>query len=130
MKRAMLGLLALTGLAVLAFLAGRVSPAQAFTAPNDNGGHDHVAGVVTEAENCGTYVRGAEGNGYQTDPLTYDWAEPSPLGTSGALAAPDHNWAHDDNGDFIVVDLGHPASVVDLFPSIDHEPVPDEAVEV
>jgi hypothetical protein len=129
MKRAVLGLLALGGVAILAFLAGRVGQANAFPIPGDTGGHDHVAGVVSDAENCGTYVRGAESSGSQTDPATFNWVADASFDAT-ALAAPDHRWAHDADDDFLVVDLGHAATKVDLFPSIDHDLVPDEALEV
>jgi hypothetical protein len=129
MKRALSALGALSALAALAFVVGKVSPARAVPTPNDSGGHTHVPGVVTDRETCGTYVRGGEASGVQTDPGSYAYTIPSPLGLADAAAAVDHRWIQDIDGDFLVFDMGRPVPVVDLFPSIDHEPVPDEAIE-
>jgi len=128
MKRTILWLLGALALGVSAFLAGTVSPARAFPIPGDTGGHEHVAGTVPDTEHCGSYVRGPDGTGVQLDPASYAFDRPSPLGV-GALDAPDHHWVQVSGDAFLVVDLGSPADVVDLFPSIDHGPVPDEALE-
>jgi N-acetylneuraminic acid mutarotase len=120
----------LVALVVLAIaLVAGVSLVSAFDIPNDVGGHTHVAGVVTDPETCGTYVRGAEGSGRQLNSANYSYGMPSPLGIAGAAGAIDFHWVHDTDGDFIVWDMGAPVSVVDVFPSIDHGPVPGEALE-
>ncbi|MEO8289762.1 MAG: hypothetical protein ABI649_02050 [Gaiellaceae bacterium] len=128
MKPTILRILGVAALGVSAFLAATASPAGAFPIPGDTGGHDHVAGTLADTERCGSYVRGPDGTGFQLDPATYDFERPSPLGV-GALAAPDNHWVQVSGDEFLVVDLGSPADVIDLFPSIDHGPVPDEALE-
>jgi hypothetical protein len=128
MKGTILGLLGALTLGVAAFFAGTAAPAGAFPIPGDLGGHDHVAGVVPDTERCGRYVRGPDATGVQLAPTGYAFDRPSPLGVV-ALDAPDHHWVQASGDAFLVVDLGRPTDVVDLFPAIDHDPVPDEALE-
>jgi hypothetical protein len=104
--------------------------AQAFDLPNDANGHTHVAGTIPDQERCGTYLSGGEGSGVQTNPAGYDYVSPSPLGIAGAAQMPDHNWVHDTDADLVVYDMGRDVTSADLIPSIDHGPVPGEAIEV
>jgi hypothetical protein len=120
-----------TALFLLAAVAalGTGTATQAVDLPNDVDGHVHVAGVQDRQETCGINVKGAEGTGYQTNPAGYDYLTPSPMPGASAGNAIDHHWLHNTDGDFIVWDMGTPVSVVDLFPSIDHPPIPGEAIE-
>jgi hypothetical protein len=129
MKRSILGLVAIAGLAALALAAGRISAASAFPTPNDENGHDHVAGIVTDDEACGSYLYGAEGTGFELAPGGYDYAQPSPFGFAGAGNDFDHHWLADNGDDFTVFDMGKPVRIVDFFPAIDDGPVPGEALE-
>ncbi len=97
-------------------------------APGVGGPTEH-AGTVPEPFACGTYVRGGENSGYQTDPATYDYAMPSPLGISGAGTFADHHWVHSTGTAFVVFDMGAPVPAAFYIPSIDHGPIPGEAIE-
>ena len=126
---------AVTVLALVVTLLSTVNPepASAVTLPNDVGGHQHVAGLLDVSEHrCGTLVRGADANGRQLSPTNFDYTIPSNLG-NGAANAIDHHWVQDEGGsglaDALVYDLDEPTLLVDLFPSIDHGPVPGEALE-
>lgn len=90
----------------------------------------HVSGpdLVQSVGRCGTVLSGVDGTGYQTTPGTYDYALPATVASPGD--AVDHQWVQDFGaGDPIVFDMGEPRVNVLLFPSIDHGPVPDEALE-
>jgi len=101
-----------------------------FITPNDDGGHVHLGTLFDIAAPmiCGSYVRGAEGGGVNTNPAGYDYVitglTPTVLGNF-----PDHHWFHDTDGDLVVFDMGTQVSQVVLFPAIDHPPIPEEAVE-
>jgi hypothetical protein len=79
-------------------------------------------------EDCGTYVRGAENHGFQVDPDSYAYLQPSPLAFKAGDSV-DLHWLHDTDDDFIVWDMGRKVKRVDVFPSIDHPPIPQEALE-
>lgn len=79
-------------------------------------------------EDCGTYVRGAEDHGFQVDPDSYAYLQPSPLAFKAGNSV-DLHWVHDTDADFIVWDMGRKVKRVDVFPSIDHLPIPQEALE-
>lgn len=104
------------------------SPVSAFDIPADEDGHVHDPGVAPRPTRCGTFVDGAEGSGSQTDPATYDYVTYATVPTNGDT--PDHDWVHDTDGDFLVWNMGVTALAVNLYPSIDHTPVPEEALEV
>ena len=128
----------LWGLTIVALVAASLATvgaetADALTLPNDVGGHQHVHGLLDITNHrCGTVVQGSDGNGRQTNPATYDYSIPSELGDAAGNAV-DHHWVHDeDDGPLtnaLVFDLGDSSTVVDLFPAIDHGPVPGEALE-
>jgi hypothetical protein len=92
------------------------------------GGHGHKA--TTLPQKCGKYLRGAEANGLQVDPDSYAYKQPSPLGLKAGNSI-DFNWVQDTNADtdFIVWDLGRKTRTVEVFPSIDHPPIPQEGLE-
>ncbi|MBI5947080.1 MAG: hypothetical protein HY875_02960 [Chloroflexi bacterium] len=98
---------------------------------NDPDGHLHVAGTVQAWSACGTLLGGAEGAGHQinTDPDPYAYAIDATVTTQGNT--PDHRWVHDVGlgGSPLVFDLGSARRNVLLFPSIDHGPIPEEALE-
>ena len=79
-------------------------------------------------EDCGTYVRGAEGNGFQVDIDGYAYLAPSPLAFEAGNSV-DLHWLQDSDADFMVWDMGRKVKRVDVFPSIDHPPIPQEALE-
>jgi hypothetical protein len=79
-------------------------------------------------EDCGTYVRGAEANGFQVDIDSYAYLQPSPLAFEAGNSV-DLHWLQDLDQDFMVWDMGRKAKRVDVFPSIDHLPIPQEALE-
>ena len=101
---------------------------QAHTFAGDADGHVHVNGVVPFPAVCGTLLSGADGAGHQTTPGSYAYVTPEVLTTQGNL--PDHRWVHDTgSGAGLVFDLGSARNSVVLFPSIDHLPIPGEALE-
>lgn len=79
-------------------------------------------------EDCGTYVRGAEANGFQVNMASYAYQQPSPLASRAANSV-DLHWVQDKDDDFMVWDMGRAVKRVDVFPSIDHPPIPQEALE-
>ncbi len=108
-------------------------PASAVVLPGDVGGHEHVSGLLDVSEHqCGQLLRGAEDSGYMTSPSSYSYVMPSPKGTGSANAI-DHHFIQDSNGGAIdnalVWELPEETTTVDMFPSIDHGPVPGEALE-
>jgi hypothetical protein len=104
------------------------SPAYAFDIPPDEDGHTHVAGIVTNVERCGILRGGGEASGNQTDPATYAYVVHGVFDPTAANTR-DHRWVQDASGGPLVFDMGSPVLVVDLFPSIDHPPIPEEAFE-
>jgi hypothetical protein len=115
--------------AAVAFVFGGLSLAYGFPIPNDPGGHKHTLKTLLP-EDCGTYLSGAEDTGQQIDPDSYDFSGPSPLGDKAGNSV-DLHWVHDvsTDTDFIVWDMGRKVDKVDVFPLIDHPPVPEEALE-
>lgn len=85
---------------------------------------------------CGTFVGGDEGTGFQVSTTTYAHQLNSPLGTTAGDAV-DFHWVHDEDGSAnpavaspLVWDFGvDEVQRVRMFPSIDHDPVPGEALE-
>ena len=121
--------LLVTGLPVLVLTA---PPASAFDLPGDVGGHEHITTLLDVSdEQCGTLRRGAEDSGYMTDPGSYGYVMPSPKRTDSANAI-DHHFIQDVGGtlaDGLVWEMPGQTDTVDLFPSVDHGPVPGEAIE-
>jgi hypothetical protein len=115
--------------AAVAFSVGGLSLAYGFPIPNDPGGHEHTLRTLLP-EDCGTYLSGAEDTGQQIDPDSYAFSGPSPLGDKAGNSV-DLNWVHDvsTDTDFIVWDMGRKVDKVDVFPLIDHPPVPEESLE-
>ncbi len=90
--------------------------------------HNPLPDLVQNIGRCGTVLSGVDGTGYQTNPAKYDWAMPATVASPGN--AVDHQWVLDTGlGPPIVFDMGEPRVNVLLFPSIDHGPVPAEALE-
>ena len=121
----------LVGMLVAGLLG--TAPSAAVDLPNDAAGHRHVSGLLDiSGHRCGVVVRGANDTGRMTNPATYDYTIPSPLGLAAGNAV-DHHWVHDTGAgpvsDAVVLDLDEPSLVVDLFPAIDHGPIPGEALE-
>ena len=73
---------------------------------------------------------GITASGYQTDPNTYAYTMPSPMGNN-AGGAIDHHWIQVTGTDYMVYDLGagNLATAWKMYPSIDHGPVPAEGFE-
>lgn len=94
------------------------------------GGHHNHRMKTLLPERCGTYLRGAEATGQQIDPDSYAYKMPSPLGLKAGNSV-DLNWVQDVNTDrdFLVWDMGRKVRTVDVFPSIDHLPIPQEGLE-
>ena len=96
--------------------------------PGDADSHGHISGVVQNIGRCGTLLSGAEGTGFQTDPASYAYTMPDPTPATAGNAV-DHRWVHDTDEDPLVFDMGVGRNRVLLFPSIDHLPIPAEALE-
>lgn len=109
------------------FVAG---PASAeIVLPNDPNGHTEVSGLVDMSSWwCGRYLGGAEASGTQLNPADYSYSMQEADG--GWLESVDHRWMQDiDADDPLLVDMGMETSEVDMVASIDHGPVPEEAME-
>ncbi len=98
-----------------------------FSIAYGSGGRTHVKTPLL-SEDCGTYVRGAEFNGFQTNPNNYAYLLPSPLAFRAGNSV-DLHWVQDRDADFMVWDMGRKVKKVHVFPSIDHGPIPGEALE-
>ena len=109
------------------------SPASAVVLPGDVGGHEHVAGLLdVSLHQCGQLVRGAEDSGYMTSPSSFSYSMPSPKGTASANAIDRHFIQDIDGGptdNALVWEFPAETATVDMFPAIDHGPVPGEALE-
>jgi hypothetical protein len=93
-------------------------------------GHGHSSKALLP-ETCGKFLRGAEGTGQQIDPDSYAYRLPSNLVGMKAGNSVDLHFVLDVNTDrdFLVWDMGRKVRRVDVFPSIDHPPIPEEAFE-
>jgi len=98
-----------------------------FSIAYGSGGRAHEKTPLL-SEDCGTYVRGAEGNGFQIDLDSYAYQLQSPLGFEAGNSV-DLHWIQDTDADFVVWDMGRKVKKVHVFPSIDHLPIPQEALE-
>jgi hypothetical protein len=68
--------------------------------------------------------------GGPTPPDPYGYTIPSPLGVIGAGSAVDNHWVQTDNiVGHSVWDLGAPSNRAAIFNTIDHGPLPQEAIE-
>ena len=98
--------------------------------PNDADGHVHVAGLVPFPTVCGTVLGGNNNTGIHTNPASYaGYVLPDTVNPATSGNWPDYRWIHETGGDFTVWDMGSDVSSVDLFPAIDHGPIPGEALE-
>jgi hypothetical protein len=136
MKRTVVAMLTLAAVASLVVLSGATASGGG---PGDDGPEyvDELAPLNT----CGTFLGGNEGTGLQVNTETYEFLRPSTLtGTPTGLApgyAVDFHWVHDEDGSPdpavatpLVWDFGEDGvKKVRLYPAIDHEPVPAEALE-
>jgi hypothetical protein len=115
--------------AAFAIAFGGLSLAYGFPTQKGWGGH-HKDHKTLLPEKCGKYLRGAEATGQQIDPDSYAYSQPSPLGLKAGNSV-DFHWVQDVNTDtdFLVWDMGKRVRTVDVFPSIDHPPIPQEALE-
>ncbi len=121
---------------VAALLQGLVlaAPAHAFDIPGDANGHVDVSALLDiSSHTCGTLTGGAEDSGLTVRQSSYDYSMPDPAGAASAIGAIDHHWAQDSGGSSLdqgmkfTFPMG--ATAVDLFPAIDHGPVPGESLE-
>ena len=116
--------------AAFAVCFGGLSLAYGLPTQKGWGGHKNHKMKTLLPEKCGKYLRGAEDTGQQIDPDSYAYTLPSPLGLKAGNSV-DLNWVQDVNTDtdFLVWDMGRKVRTVDVFPSIDHPPIPQEALE-
>lgn len=115
--------------AVCVVALGALSLAYGSPISSDRGRQHHSTKALLPEE-CGMFLRGAEGTGFQVDPDSYALRQPSPLGSKAGRSV-DLHWVHDTSADpdFLVWDMGRRVRTVDVFPSIDHPPIPQEAFE-
>lgn len=132
MRRMVLAMMTLMALASLVVLSGAMA--------SGDGSEDEAPVYVDEfapLDVCGTFVGGDEGTGFQVSTTTYDYQLNSPLPGRTAGDAVDFHWVHDVGptpGTTIesplVWDFGEDGvKKVRLYPSIDHGPIPAEALE-
>lgn len=79
----------------------------------------------------GTYLSGADGQGWSDTPTTYNYCYGCGTGVGNGNAR-DWYWLHEMSGTpatGLHFDLGGQANKVVVFPSIDHGPLPEEALE-
>lgn len=111
----------------------------AIASGHGRGGDRHAPAFVDDPAPlgvCGTFVGGDEGTGFQVSATTYAHQLNSPLGTTAGDAV-DFHWVHDEDGSAnpavaspLVWDFGvDEVERVRMYPSIDHGPVPGEALE-
>jgi len=110
------------------------APAQAFDVPGDSNGHVDVSALLDiSSHTCGTLTGGGDDSGLMTSRSTYDYSMPDPKGVVSAIGAIDHHWTQDSGGSSLDQGLKftfpNGATAVDLFPAIDHGPVPGESLE-
>ncbi len=125
--------------AMVTILAGAVPTAQADLASSAAAIGAIVDPSLAPSGISGQIIGGYEGSGYQTTPLgapDYDYTQPSPMGAdAGELR--DFHWIHENSGSGQTDGTaGTKWSFGNLFsyefvldPSIDHDPVPEEAIE-
>jgi RHS repeat-associated protein/uncharacterized repeat protein (TIGR01451 family) len=105
-------------------------PVAAFPIPSDTDGHRHVPGFVDPSTyRCGKLLSGGDGFGVQTNPVTYDYYMHGADNTN--FEAIDHRWVQDVTGSPpLITDYEtFKTDTVLLVASIDHGPIPEEAIE-
>lgn len=111
----------------------------ALASGHGRGGDRHAPTFVDELAPlgvCGTFVGGHENTGFQVSTTTYAHQLNSPLGGTAGDAV-DFHWVYDEDSSAnpavaspLVWDFGvDEVERVRMFPSIDHDPVPGEALE-